>query len=305
MPALYSFTAHFYQGKNMKKTLALSCLLLLSGQIALAQPPAPEQQPAAKPDALSWTVMQNWKTEAKPLDFVQSLDGRMVFILGEDSKVYLYSAEGQKLGVIPADPGTIALDIAPRGEMLYLVDKNGAYKALDISFAKDIDISGSPFLGNEKAPVALVVFSDFQCPFCSKVHPLLEEVMKKNPDTVKVVFKHMPLNMHQQAEPAARASIAAQEQGKFWQMHDALFAISSSLNPETIEKAAAGIGLDMEKFKADLNSPAIQEKLTKDTNAARLAEVNGTPTLFVNGRRVNAAGVEGIQKMIDQELSKK
>jgi protein-disulfide isomerase len=293
-----------------KKILAFSCLLLLSDQLASAQqptPPAPAQQPAVKADALSWTVMQAWKTESKPVDFVQSLDGRMVFILGDDSKVYLYSAEGQKLGVIPVDPGTVALDITPRGEMLYVMDKNGAYKALDISFAKDIDLSGSPFKGKENAPVALVVFSDFQCPFCSKVHPLMEEVMKKNPDTVKLVFKHMPLGMHQQAEPAARAAIAAQEQGKFWEMHDALFAAATGggLSTEAIEKAAAAIGLDVAKFKADWNSPAIQEKLSKDMSAARLAEVNGTPTLFVNGRRVNAPSPEAIQKMIDQELSKK
>uniref|UniRef100_UPI0040567AC2 thioredoxin domain-containing protein n=1 Tax=Candidatus Electronema sp. TaxID=2698783 RepID=UPI0040567AC2 len=290
----------------MKKTLALCCLLVLAGQTVSAQPSEPAQQPAAKPDALSWTVLQTWKTEAKPLDFVQSLDGRMVFVLGGDSKVHLHAAEGQKLGEIPVEPGTVAIDIAPRGEMLYLMDGNGAYKALDISFAKDIDIAGSPFLGKEAAPVAIVVFSDFQCPFCSRVHPLLEEVMKRNPDTVKVVFMHMPLNMHQQAEPAARAAIAAQEQGKFWQMHDALFAAANSgLSDADIEKAAAGIGLDMEKFKAAWNSPATQEKLTKDMSAARLAEVNGTPTIFVNGRRVNAPSPDVIQKMIEQELSKK
>lgn len=290
----------------MKNTLALCCLLLLGGQTVLAQPSEPVQQPAAKPDALSWTVLQTWKTEVKPLDFVQSLDGRIVFVLGADSKVHLFAAEGQKLGEIPADPGTVGIDIAPRGELLYLMDSNGAYKALDISFAKDIDITGSPFLGKETAPVAIVVFSDFQCPFCSRVHPLLEEVMKRNPDTVKVVFMHMPLNMHQQAEPAARAAIAAQEQGKFWQMHDALFATANAgLSDADIEKAAAGVGLDMEKFKAALNSPATQEKLGKDMSAARLAEVNGTPTIFVNGRRVNAPSPEMIQKMVDQELNKK
>ncbi len=291
----------------MKKTLALCSLLLLAGQTVSAQPSDPAQQPAGKPDALSWTVLQTWKTEAKPLDFVQSLDGRLVFVLGGDSKVHLHEAEsGRKLGEIPADAGTVAIDIAPRGEMLYLMDSNGAYKALDVSFAKDIDISGAPFLGKEAAPVAIVVFSDFQCPFCSRVHPLLEEVMKRNPETVKVVFKHMPLNMHQQAEPAAKASIAAQEQGKFWQMHDALFAAADSgLSNADIEKAAAGIGLDMEKFKADWNSPATQEKLSKDMSAARLAEVNGTPTIFVNGRRVNSPSPDMIQKMIDQELSKK
>ncbi len=280
----------------MKKALALCCMLLLPNQVATA---------ASAPGTLSWSVVENWRIDTKPVDFAQSLDGRTVFVLGEDSQVYLYSFDGDKLGSIPVDKSTVALDIAPRGEMLYLVDSNSSYKALDISFVQDIDITGSPFLGKAEAPVAIVVFSDFQCPYCSKIHPLLEEVMQKNPDTVKVVFKHLPLQMHKQAEPAARAAIAAHEQSKFWPMHDALFAASKQLSPEVIKKAAAGLGLDMEKFKADWNSEATKQKLVQDIGAARKAEVNGTPTLFVNGRRVKGPGGGTIQKMIDQELSKK
>lgn len=291
----------------MKKTLALCCLFLLPGQFAAAQ--KADQPTAGKPDQLGWTVMQNWKMDAKPVDIaVHLVDGSIVFVLGEDSKVHLYSAaEGQKLGEIPVDPGTVAIDISPRGEMLYLVDKNQNYKALDISFAKDIDISGSPVKGKPDAPVNIVVFSDFQCPFCSRIEPLLAQVLQRNPDTVNMVFKHMPLGMHQLAEPAAKAAIAAQEQGKFWEMHDALFAAASGggLSADSIDKAAKDIGLDMEKFKADRDGQAVQERLSKDMSAARMAEVNGTPTLFVNGRRINAPNPDFIQKMIDQELAKK
>lgn len=291
----------------MKKTLALCCLFLLPGQFAAAQ--KADQPTAGKPDQLGWTVMQNWKMDAKPVDIaVHLVDGSIVFVLGEDSKVHLYSAaEGQKLGEIPVDPGTVAIDISPRGEMLYLVDKNQNYKALDISFAKDIDISGSPVKGKPDAPVNIVVFSDFQCPFCSRIEPLLAQVLQRNPDTVNMVFKHMPLGMHQLAEPAAKAAIAAQEQGKFWEMHDALFAAASGggLSADSIEKAAKDIGLDMEKFRADRDGQAVQERLSKDMSAARMAEVNGTPTLFVNGRRINAPNPDFIQKMIDQELAKK
>jgi protein-disulfide isomerase len=291
----------------MKKTLALCCLFLLPGQFAAAQAPQADQSTASKPDQLTWTVMQEWKMKTKPVDFVQALDGRIVFVLGDDSKVHLYSAEGQELGEIPVDQSTVAIDIAPRGEMLYLVDQNQNYKALDISFAKDIDVSGSPVKGKADAPVSIVVFSDFQCPFCSRIEPILAEVLKRNPDTVNVIFKHMPLGMHQQAEPAARAAIAAQQQGKLWEMHDALFAAASKgkLNAESIEKAAKDLGLDMKKFKADVNSEATKERLSNDLSAARLAEVNGTPTLFVNGRRVNSPSPDFIQKMLDQELAKK
>ena len=221
--------------------------------------------------------------------------------------MHIYSsADGAELGSVPVAKETVAIDIAPRGEMLFLVDSNKKYTALDISFAQDIDTAGSPFIGKETAPVTLVVFSDFQCPFCSKVQPLLDEILKKNPDNVKIVFKHLPLQMHKQAKPAALASIAAHEQGKFWQMHDALFAVNpKKLNKETIEKAAKDIGLDMDKFKKDLASPVVQGKLKKDMIDAGKAGVSGTPTLFINGRQVKGRGANVLQGMIDQELAPK
>ena len=109
--------------------------------------------------------------------------------------------------------------------------------------------------------------------------------------------------MHKMAQTASHAAIAAQNQGKFWQMHDALFALPK-LTKEAIDKAAAGIGLDMEQYKKDLNSPATKQKLQKDLAIAQQSEVKGTPTLFVNGRRVKQRGAQPIQDMIDQELAK-
>ena len=285
----------------MKKTLTLCALLLLSSSQVMAQ-----DAPAQSTATLFTSTLATWQMKVKPLDFAQSLDNRLVFVLGDDSKVHIYSSgDGAELGAVPVAQETVAIDIAPRGEMLFLVDSKKNYTALDISFAQDIDTAGSPFLGKEDAPVTLVVFSDFQCPFCSKIQPLLDEVLEKNPDKVKIVFKHLPLQMHKQAHPAALAAIAAHEQGKFWQMHDALFAVAKQLNQENIEQAAKNIGLDMEKFKKDLASPATLEKLKKDMVDAGKAGVGGTPTLFINGRQVKARGGEILQKMIDQELASK
>ena len=109
--------------------------------------------------------------------------------------------------------------------------------------------------------------------------------------------------MHNLAEPAALATIAAQNQGKFWQMHDALFA-QPKITKESIDKAAQDLGLDMDKYNADKASPEAKQKLAKDMASARQADVNGTPTLFINGRRVKSRGIEAIQQMVDQELSK-
>ncbi|MGB5685432.1 MAG: thioredoxin domain-containing protein [Candidatus Electrothrix sp.] len=285
----------------MKKTLTLCTLLLLSSSQVLA-----ENAPAKSSTTLSTSPLSTWQMTVTPVDFAQSLDNKLVFVLGNDSKVHIYSsADGAELGSVPVAKETVAIDIAPRGEMLFLVDSNKKYTALDISFAQDIDTAGSPFIGKENAPVTLVVFSDFQCPFCSKVQPLLDEILEKNPDNVKIVFKHLPLQMHKQAKPAALASIAAHEQGKFWQMHDALFAVSKQLSEETIEKAAKDIGLDMEKFNKDLASPTVQDKLKKDMADAGKASVSGTPTLFINGRQVKGRGANVLQDMIDQELAPK
>ena len=279
----------------MKKTLSLCALLLLSSSQVLA-----ESAPTA---TLITSPLATWQMNVTPLDFAQSLDNKLVFVLGNDSKVHIYSAaDGAEQGSVPVAKETVGIDIAPRGEMLFLVDSKKNYTALDISFAQDIDTAGSPFLGKEDAPVTLVVFSDFQCPFCSKVQPLLDEILKKNPDKLKIVFKHLPLQMHQQARPAALAAIAAQEQGKFWQMHDALFA-EKKLSKETIEKAAKDIGLDMDKFNKDLAGSVVQEKLKKDMVDAGKAGVGGTPTLFINGRQVKGRGTNVLQEMIDQELA--
>ncbi len=253
---------------------------------------------------LNWSVRSTWKLDVKPLDFVQSLDNRKVFVLGNDARVHVFSQDGTLLGTIPVDRNTSAIDIAPRGEMLYLInDSDNTYTALDVSVIQAIDTSGAPVMGKADAPVTMVIFSDFQCPYCSKTLPLLKQVLDHNRDNLKIVFKHMPLPMHNMAEPAALAAIAAQNQGKFWQMHDALFA-SKPLTREKIDQAAQQIGLDMARFRKDMNSPETRQKLARDMMDARRAEVSGTPTLFINGRRVTNRSEQAIQQMIDQELKK-
>lgn len=129
-------------------------------------------------------------------------------------------------------------------------------------------------------------------------------MLENNPQNVKIAFKNLPLtNIHNMAEPAALAGLAAHNQGKFWQMHDALFAIDA-ITMEKILEAAKQIGLDMDAFNRDINSEATKQRLVKDVTDAREAEVSGTPTLFVNGRRVNDRSPQALQLLIDQELAK-
>jgi protein-disulfide isomerase len=128
-------------------------------------------------------------------------------------------------------------------------------------------------------------------------------VLEKNPETVKIVFKNMPLKFHKSADPAARAALAAKEQGKFWQFHDRLFA-ADKLNMKVIRKIAVDLKLDMVRFEKDMNSPRIRAKLEKDLLDAQKAGVTGTPTVFINGRTPKQRSLAGFQFIIDDELKK-
>jgi len=133
--------------------------------------------------------------------------------------------------------------------------------------------------------------------------PLLEQVLEHNPDTVKIVFKNMPLNFHKLAVPAALAALSAGNQGKFWEFHDELFA-TPKITAESIQETAKKLNLDIEKFQKDMLSPEIKQKLDRDLRDAKEAGVTGTPTIFINGVKVKTRTVEAMQKLIDEKLGK-
>jgi protein-disulfide isomerase len=162
--------------------------------------------------------------------------------------------------------------------------------------------AGDPWKGAAEPLVTIVEFSDFECPFCGKLATTLESVAARYPDDVRLVFKQFPLAMHARAEPAARASVAAHAQGKFWEMHDALFADRSKLSDADILAHAKAIGLDTAKFEKDLADPATQAKVAAEMNEGRVLEVASTPTFFVNGRRVQGAkDVDAIVQIVEEE----
>jgi len=281
----------------LKKTLLCAALLL---------PLTVQAQELKKNNIagdLNWSVQASWPIPAKPVDIVQSLDNKKVFILAADAKVYIFTPDGKQLGALPVDPNVNAIDIAPRGEMLYLVNnKTSTYTAIDVSFNQKIDIAGAPVRGKVDAPVTLVLFSDFECPWCGKLEPVLAELLAQNQDKLRIVFKHLPLPMHPQAEPAALAAIAAQKQGKFWEMHDALFQ-TTTWTATTIDETAQRIGLNLEKFRADLVNPETQAQLAKDKSDAQAADVNATPSMFVNNRPVRDRSLQNLQKMVTEALA--
>ncbi|MBX7101899.1 MAG: thioredoxin domain-containing protein [Myxococcaceae bacterium] len=171
---------------------------------------------------------------------------------------------------------------------------------------QNIEVGTAPVKGPKNAPVTIVEWSDFQCPFCGRVVPTISEIEKQYGNKVRLAFKHQPLPFHNNAKPAAMAAMAANEQGKFWQMHDKLFANQGALERANLDAYAKEIGLDMAKFKAAMDSNKFDAQITADSNEGMKVGANGTPTFFINGRQVvGAQPIEAFKAVIDEELKKK
>jgi len=164
---------------------------------------------------------------------------------------------------------------------------------------------GAPAIGPADAKITLVEFSDFQCPYCVKAIHQLDAVMKAYPNQVKLIFKQYPLDSHPQASISAAAALSAHQQGKFWPMHDALFANRDRLSRKTILDLATGLGLDMKRFTADLDSPDTKKAVARDIDDGDKAGVEATPTVFIDGRRYNGSlELSAMKPVLEAELKK-
>jgi protein-disulfide isomerase len=160
-----------------------------------------------------------------------------------------------------------------------------------------------PSKGPRDAPVTIVEFSDFQCPFCKDAAVSLKNLMLNYGPNVRLVFKQMPLPIHPDAFKAARASVCADEQGAFWEYHNALFG-SSDLSEQALSKYASDLGLRTDQFKSCLASETSAAAVRKDIQQAALADVQGTPTFFINGRLVRGMkSLEDFSSLIDRALT--
>jgi protein-disulfide isomerase len=169
----------------------------------------------------------------------------------------------------------------------------------------DIAVGDAPTKGPKNAPVTVAIFSDFQCPFCSRVEPTLAQLEKDYAGKIRFAWKNQPLPFHQNAGPAAEAAMAAGAQGKFWEMHDRLFANQQALDRGHYEQYAQELGLNMERFRGDLDSGKWKAKIKADSEEGSRAGAGGTPTFFINGEKlVGAQPIDSFKKVIDAELAK-
>jgi protein-disulfide isomerase len=161
-----------------------------------------------------------------------------------------------------------------------------------------------PSRGPEGAPVTIVEFSDYQCPYCKRAEPTLDQVLKRYPEQVRLVYRHFPLDGHEQARPAAEAAACAGDQGKFWEYHALVFQSSPQLAAENLRELAEKAKLDVAAFDACVAAKTHAAKVEADLDAGREAGVSGTPAFFVNGIPLSGArALPEFVKLIDRELA--
>jgi protein-disulfide isomerase len=217
---------------------------------------------------------------------------------GIDAQTAVLAGVQESLGEIEgAIAGGALRGAGPRAE---------APRAPDPSRKVEVPLGDAPVRGPAGAPVAIVEYSDFECPFCARVVPTLNKIRETYGDRVKLVYKHLPLRIHPQARPAAAATEAARLQGKFWEMHDKIFANQRELSDAKYVEWARELGLDVERFERDRKSEAVLARIDKDEEEAARLGVGGTPAFFINGRFLSGAQpFESFQRMIDEELGGK
>jgi protein-disulfide isomerase len=165
--------------------------------------------------------------------------------------------------------------------------------------------TGHPTLGAKDAPITMVEFGDFQCPFCRASENSVKEIRAKYGDKVRLVYMDFPLGIHQHAMDAANAARCAGEQDKFWQYHDAMFADQSKLAPADLKASAAKLGLDAKKFDACLDKTKYQSQIQQDMAEGTKLGVTGTPTFFINGREITGAQpAQKFEEVIDDEMAR-
>ncbi len=177
--------------------------------------------------------------------------------------------------------------------------------AVDYDKVYDIEVGQSPVRGAKEAKITLIEFSDFQCPYSKSAQPLIEKLLKAYPDDLRHVYKNFPLRFHKEAMPAAKACLAAGMQGKFWEMEAIVFENLKNLQDKDLKKYAGEIGLDMEQFEKDFSGEEVDKLVQEDLAEARKASVTGTPTLFLNGKRVQNRSEEAMTQDIQTLLEGK
>ncbi len=254
-----------------------------------------------------WDVRRSFDLQGStPLDVEISARGKWVFVLTEKGEILVYTSGGKLRDRILVGESIDGIEPGPVDDVLLISSRQKkTLEVITVDLVQYINISGSPFKGPAEAPVAVVVYTDFQAPACVKLSPVLEQLIEKYPQQVKLVYKNFPLKgKHGFAGRAAVAALAAEKQGKFWEFYDLLFANYQGLNQKKIEEFAANLGMDVEQFKNDMRDSRMAAKIKQDMAEGTVAGVRVPPAVFVNGRLVRKTTPQDIEFSIEKELKR-
>jgi len=179
-----------------------------------------------------------------------------------------------------------------------------AVAAPQLIVRENVETTNSPFIGSENSPIVIIAFIDYQCPYCRQFEPAIQRAVDTYENKIKLIFKNFPLSIHEFAQNAALAALAANDQGKFWEFHVKLFENSPNLSNDVIQKIAKELRLDMDRFNRKMKSPELKALVKRDTLEGLKIGLIGTPTVYVNNKLLLDHTFIGLQKMIDSELKK-
>jgi protein-disulfide isomerase len=168
-----------------------------------------------------------------------------------------------------------------------------------------IDVSAAPSKGATSGRVSIVEFVDYECPHCKHAQTLMRQLVDEYPNDLKVYFKHYPLSSHTNARLAAEGAVAAHKQGKFWPFNEKIWAISENLTPAGMEKAAKDGGLDVKRWRLDLEADDVKARVEQDKSEGNDLGINATPSIYINGRKYNdPLDIASLRDWIDEELGR-
>ena len=283
----------------MKNQLLCFCAAALAASILIAPVPAARAR-------MEWEVLKTVDLDVEPDDITIAKDGATAYILA-GPRVLVFSLQANRVtDTIALEDSFTRVALSPDGSRLILAGaRTKKLSIIELSEVFDIAAGASPIIGRPDAAVTLVAFLDYQCPYCARVYPVLEQLIEKYPNDVRLVIKHFPLRMHKFARNASLAALAASRQKKYREMTRVLFKNFSKLNDETLKRHAADIGLDMERFQKDRLDGAVAELIQQDLQSGKRVKVRGVPALFINGVRAKRRSINDLSRMVEKELKRK
>ncbi len=254
--------------------------------------------------AVYHTVKKRLKLDSTPIDIKMSAGGRWLYVLTKEGDLRVYSYQGNFIGKFEVGKSFDQIEPGITDEEVYLKsEKMKTIQVIDVTFRHAIDSKDSPFKGSADAPVTIVEYTDFECPYCARLQSMFDELLRLYPKEIKIVYKSFPLSSHAHSGKAAAIGMAAHLKGNFWPVHDRIFENYRRLNDERLAQIRSEFGFDTPEFEKLMNSNDVQKMIRSDIAQGKSIGVKGTPTVFINGKRVLNKSFEGLKQAIDQALA--